>query len=92
MGHDDLEELARAGRPLPDALVDPHPERVPAVAADQVLAVHRAAVADGAEGYVDPVSGLLCFTALHHWRRGRCCGLGCRHCPWVDAAGRLGGR
>lgn len=24
------------------------------------------------------------FTAAYLLRRGRCCGSGCRHCPWRD--------
>lgn len=31
--------------------------------------------------YFDP-GGLMVFTAAHHWRRGYCCGSGCRHCPY----------
>jgi hypothetical protein len=76
----------RAGEALPDALVDPHPDRRASRAA---LAAHRLAVADGADGYVDPDTGLFCFTAAHHWAKARCCELGCRHCPWVDADARL---
>jgi len=26
------------------------------------------------------------FTSAYHLRRGYCCGSGCRHCPWKDAA------
>ena len=33
-----------------------------------------------AEYYVE--DGLLVFTAAHHVKRGRCCGSGCRHCPY----------
>jgi hypothetical protein len=28
----------------------------------------------------------LVFTARYHLRRGYCCGSGCRHCPFGDAA------
>lgn len=27
-------------------------------------------------------NGLVVFTAAHHLARGRCCGSGCRHCPY----------
>ncbi|MEI7780629.1 MAG: DUF5522 domain-containing protein [Planctomycetota bacterium] len=27
-------------------------------------------------------NGLLVFTAVHHLKRGQCCGSGCRHCPY----------
>jgi hypothetical protein len=85
----DAEELRRQGAPLPAALLDPHPQRMPASPANVVLAAHRRAVADGADGYVDPVSGLFSFTARYHWEKGACCELGCRHCPWIDADDRL---
>lgn len=26
--------------------------------------------------------GLLVYTAAYHLKRGRCCGSGCRHCPY----------
>lgn len=83
--------LRRAGQPLPAALIDPHPQRLdPAVPdADRVVAAHRDAVADGADGYRDPLTGLFSFTAVYHWAKGTCCELGCRHCPWVDADARL---
>jgi hypothetical protein len=30
--------------------------------------------------------GLMVFTRQYHLRRGACCGSGCRHCPWQQAA------
>ncbi|MEZ4222145.1 MAG: DUF5522 domain-containing protein [Polyangiaceae bacterium] len=45
-------------------------------------AAHAKALADGAEHYVDPLSGLLVFTEHYHRRRGKCCGSACRHCPF----------
>ena len=27
-------------------------------------------------------NGYLVFTAAYHLKRGRCCGSGCRHCPY----------
>lgn len=77
----------RRGEPLPAALVDPHPDRAPA--SPDAIEAHRQAVAEGADGYVDPATGLFCFTAAYHWDKGRCCDLGCRHCPWIDADARL---
>jgi hypothetical protein len=47
-------------------------------------AAHDAAVADGQEGYVDPDSGFFVFTADYLGGRGRCCGSGCRHCPYPE--------
>lgn len=67
------------------ALDEPHPSRLPADAPgrDAVLAAHRAAMADGEAGYLDPLTGLFVFTAAHHVDRGTCCENGCRHCPYV---------
>ena len=43
-------------------------------------------------GYMDPHTGLLVLTATYLLDRGRCCGAGCRHCPYPleeqDRAGR----
>lgn len=32
--------------------------------------------------YIDPISGLLVFTAKFHIKRGHCCHSDCRHCPY----------
>jgi hypothetical protein len=82
-------ELRRDGRRIPDALIKPHADRMPAEDVQQILSAHRAAVIDGADGYVDPTNGLFSFTAAYHWAKGRCCELGCRHCPWLDADERM---
>jgi cob(I)alamin adenosyltransferase len=50
--------------------------------------LHRAAVKEGRETYVDPATGLTVFTALAHRRRGHCCGSKCRHCPYNDWSAR----
>jgi hypothetical protein len=56
-----------------------------------VVAAHDAAVAAGAETYVDPATGYLAMTAPTLARRGRCCGSGCRHCPYpADEQARAG--
>ena len=47
--------------------------------------LHTAACAAGELSYVDPRTGYTVFTALSHERRGRCCGCGCRHCPFGHA-------
>lgn len=53
-----------------------------------ILAAHDRAVATGAPGYLDPLTGYFVFTAAEHWGRGSCCNSGCRHCPY--AAGPRG--
>jgi hypothetical protein len=52
-----------------------------------VLAAHAAAVAAGAPRYCDPITGYGVFTAAALAERGTCCDTGCRHCPYVGAAG-----
>lgn len=81
----------RAGEPLPAELVAPHPARFTGPADHPALVAHAEAVEDEADGYVDPASGLFSFTARYHWEKGRCCEMGCRHCPWLDADARLSG-
>jgi hypothetical protein len=43
---------------------------------------HSEAIAAGQPGYLDPGTGLFVITAQQHLDRGRCCGNGCRHCPY----------
>jgi hypothetical protein len=67
-------------------LTDPHPSRL---ALDhprraEILAAHAEALRDGKPGYLDPDTGLFVLTAGFLFRRGTCCGRGCRHCPYVD--------
>jgi Family of unknown function (DUF5522) len=57
-----------------------------------VRAAHDEAVASGAPGYVDPETGYLVFTTRFLRERGHCCGSGCRHCPYDEAARRAAGR
>ncbi|RMG06288.1 MAG: hypothetical protein D6731_26125 [Planctomycetota bacterium] len=65
------------------AVSDPSPE---------ALRLHRAACREGADGYVDPTSGRFVFSSFFLRARGRCCGSGCRHCPFDAAAQRAAGR
>jgi hypothetical protein len=48
---------------------------------------HDAAVARGDAGYADPVTGFFVFTTPSLLAKGRCCGNGCRHCPYGRVAG-----
>lgn len=43
---------------------------------------HEVAVAAGLKVYRDPATGYRVFTELGLRERGKCCGCGCRHCPW----------
>lgn len=64
--------------PHPSRLALEHPDR------ERILAAHRAAIAAGQAGYLDPGSGLFVLTAAFLARRGTCCEQGCRHCPYLD--------
>ncbi|HEY8081797.1 MAG TPA: DUF5522 domain-containing protein [Acidimicrobiales bacterium] len=59
---------------------------------DAVRAAHDAAVREGSATYVDPESGATVFTSAYLLEQGRCCGSGCRHCPYDEAAQRRAGR
>ncbi|MEP6852934.1 MAG: DUF5522 domain-containing protein [bacterium] len=50
---------------------------------EAILAAHRLALAEGRCGYADPATGLFVLTAAALAERRRCCGCGCRHCPYV---------
>lgn len=56
-------------------------------------AAHARAEARGDATYTDPSTGYVVFTARGLRRQGKCCGNGCRHCPYAhfnvrDAARR----
>jgi len=48
--------------------------------------LHDAAVARGETIYTDPETGFMVFTSLGLKARERCCGAGCRHCPYEHEA------
>ena len=74
-----LTELA--DRPLRQ----PHPRRLPPDHPQHaaIIAAHDAALASGEAGYIDPVTGLFVLSAGFLAARARCCGRGCRHCPYL---------
>ena len=45
-------------------------------------AAHQSACDAGKMSYTDPETQYQVFTELGHKKRGRCCGAGCRHCPF----------
>ena len=44
--------------------------------------LHREACQKGQKTYIDPATGYQVFTEVAHLNRGKCCGGGCRHCPY----------
>eukprot|EP00744_Colponema_vietnamica_P016602 GILI01023291.1.p1 GENE.GILI01023291.1~~GILI01023291.1.p1 ORF type:complete len:422 (-),score=39.80 GILI01023291.1:82-1326(-) len=44
--------------------------------------LHDRSVLEGASTYTDPDSGYTVFCRKAHLDRGKCCGSGCRHCPY----------
>jgi ATP-binding cassette subfamily B (MDR/TAP) protein 1 len=44
--------------------------------------MHKAACEKGMKMYEDPNTGLFVMTAFFLKSRQRCCGSGCRHCPY----------
>ncbi len=59
-------------------------------------ALHEEACAKGEKTYTDPETGYQVFTRIGLLERDRCCGAGCRHCPFghdavsvADRAGRI---
>ena len=44
--------------------------------------IHDAACRNNQHSYIDPKTGYMVFTELAHKERGKCCGSGCRHCPY----------
>ena len=50
--------------------------------ADCWAKLHQEACCQGELSYADPATGYHVFTELAHKKRGKCCGSGCRHCPY----------
>ena len=77
---------------LPARLAVPDANRLDPARPDYqaILAAHGAALEAAEDGYLDPATGGGCFTAAYLWARGTCCDCGCRHCPYVNQAARLG--
>lgn len=44
--------------------------------------LHDLACKQGELSYTDPATGYAVFTKIAHEKRGKCCGSGCRHCPY----------
>lgn len=63
------------------SVADPVPPAQP-IDVEDCWQLHEAAVAAGKGSYTDPKTGYFVFTRLAHLERGRCCGSGCRHCPF----------
>jgi hypothetical protein len=64
-------------QPHPSRLDPDHPRR------EEILEVHRRALAAGEPGYTDPATGAYVMTSAYLADRGTCCTQGCRHCPYV---------
>ena len=52
---------------------------------DLCWSLHKAACDRGERFYLDPATGFQVFTEVAHKSRGKCCGCGCRHCPYSHA-------
>ncbi len=42
---------------------------------------------EGIDYYIE--SGRWVFTEVYHFKRGYCCGSGCRHCPYRELPSRV---
>lgn len=49
---------------------------------DDYFRIHKEACDAGEMTYIDPKTQYQVFTELAHKKRGKCCGAGCRHCPF----------
>lgn len=49
---------------------------------EQILKLHKEAIDEGNDIYIDPDTGFAVLTAEFLLKRGYCCGSGCRHCPY----------
>ena len=70
-------------RPLTEPRADRLDRSLPGAA--QALAAHAAALNAGKATYRDPITGYRVLTARTLAERGTCCGMGCRHFPYLPA-------
>jgi hypothetical protein len=49
---------------------------------NKILEIHNDAVKNDEYSYIDPATGYMVFTELKAIKRGACCGMCCRHCPF----------
>ena len=49
---------------------------------NKILEIHNDAVKNDEYSYIDPATGYIVFTELKAIKRGTCCGMCCRHCPF----------
>mmetsp|Transcript_28540 Transcript_28540/g.67824 ORF Transcript_28540/g.67824 Transcript_28540/m.67824 type:complete len:635 (-) Transcript_28540:43-1947(-) len=52
---------------------------------DLCWSLHKEACERGERFYLDPKTGYQVMTEVAHKKRGKCCGCGCRHCPYNHA-------
>ena len=68
-------------------MADLHPDAdVEDYVDSDAAALHDAACAAGEMFYTDPKTGYSVMTAYAHKQRGKCCGSGCRHCPYAHVS------
>ncbi|KAI1891508.1 hypothetical protein AGOR_G00144530 [Albula goreensis] len=48
----------------------------------QIARLHEEACEARQRKYIDPITGKRVTTKFGHLQRGKCCGSGCRHCPY----------
>jgi len=51
---------------------------------NEIITLHKKAIENEEDTYIDPVTGYKVFTAAFLLKKGYCCGSGCRHCPYEN--------
>lgn len=51
---------------------------------DEIIKLHKDAIEEKNDIYIDPETGFAVLTAEFLLKRGYCCGSGCRHCPYEE--------
>ncbi|HQF42601.1 MAG TPA: DUF5522 domain-containing protein [Ignavibacteriaceae bacterium] len=51
---------------------------------DKIIRLHKEAIEQHNDIYIDPETGFAVLTAEFLLKRGYCCGSGCRHCPYNE--------
>lgn len=59
---------------------------------EECLERHAEAIRKGHNAYEDPLTGFWVHTSVALRANGRCCGVGCRHCPYPATEQARAGR
>jgi len=85
INNDSREENRTKRLEVKDCVIGDMEDIVPDLDNPGFAKLHDLACEQGEMSYTDPETGYDVFTRSAHEKRGKCCGSGCRHCPYSHA-------